>query len=163
MYLWLKQGSEGQANALGMRVKHDDMSDLSFIQYYEALDSASAPIRQDLMALVERVTLRDSIHPGLHCDGVYHRDGCELTARSRLLGSSSLGDPDIEMQDLSISGPTVEAVEKMYSLFLEGKLGEPDVNWEPSNARPAQNSEVCQLLREILREIEDFRSMMHLK
>jgi hypothetical protein len=155
MYLWIKQGSEQEATALGFRVEKDDVSGLPYVPLhsFNVCDPTRAPLSPQLVALVDRVTELDSIHSGFRKDGIYRRDGCELVAKKHLNVSLSLGD-DTEKQELSISGPTVEAVDEMYSLFREGKLGEPDVDWEPPNARQAENSEVCDLLREILGQLQ---------
>lgn len=158
MYLWLKKGSEQQAVALKFSVEKDKFSGESFIHYNsDACDPSKASLCQELANLVEKVTLKEIICRGPQYDGIYRRDGCELTAITRI----SCGFDQTESQDVNISGPTVEAIDNIYSLFRESKLGEPDVNWEPTDARPTKNSEACEILTEILEELRRLNCGVH--
>jgi len=136
MYLWLKDRMEerleelkkqGRIGNLSLHV--DNLSGKKYVFDTVHVGDPTSTIPEALNELVEQVTVRETIHTGFRYDGIYRVDDAVLTA-------SHTGDS----QELRISGPSVESVNTIYSLFRQDKL-QPEENWgnaqviEPAAAR----------------------------
>ena len=133
MYLWLKQDVEEQLRVLkeqglvgDLRVETDRTSGKKYISMYTEVGDPTSEIAEVLGDLAERVTAKDRIFRGLRAQGVYRHNGATLTVKT---GMQSRDYSQEVWQWVNISGPSVETVEVIYSLFRQGKLT-PEENWE---------------------------------
>ena len=132
MYLWLKQGAEEQLQFFkeqglvgDLRVETDRTSGKKYINTYTEVSDPTSEIAEALGDLTEKVTAKDHIVCGLRADGVYRHNGATLTVKTGMYYQDSRE----VWQLVSVSGPSVEAVNTIYSLFRQGKLA-PEENWE---------------------------------
>ena len=133
MYLWLKQGAEEQLQFFkeqglvgDLRVITDDSSGKKYINTYTEVGNPINEIVECLGDLTEKVTSQNRIYRGFRAEGVYRHNGATLMAKT----SGNFHDHLQESwQWVNISGPSIEAVETIYSLFRQGKLA-PEENWE---------------------------------
>ena len=133
MYLWLKQGAEEQLQAFkeqglvgDLRVETDHISGKKYILTYTEVSDPTSEIAEALGDLTERVTAKDRIVSGLRAEGVYRHNGATLTVKTGM--HSYEGYSREVWQRVNISGPSVETVKAIYSLFRQGKLT-PEENW----------------------------------
>ena len=150
MYLWLKQGAEEQLQVLkeqglvgDLRVETDRTPGKKYINTYTEVSDPTSEIAEALGDLTEKVTAKDHIVCGLRADGVYRHNGATLTVKTGMYYQDSRE----VWQLVSVSGPSVEAVNTIYSLFRQGKLT-PEENWEeripptpPPATEPAEDTE----------------------
>lgn len=134
VYLWVKDDAERQLQILkhqklvgDLLVQIDRSSGKKYISTYTELSDPTSEIAKALGDLTEKVTARERIHRGLRPEGVYRYNGATLIAKTTVDGLSDSSQDTYQW--LKISGPTIEAVENIYSLFRQGKLV-PEESWE---------------------------------
>jgi hypothetical protein len=116
MYLWLKKGSAEELKKIGLGVKKDHASGRDYHEIF--LGNVIDPTRKisdTVKALVEEITVIEHIYYNFQKDGVYKKDGVTILAEKQ-------PGENRDCQKLSISGPTLEKVEEIYTLFRQGKL-----------------------------------------
>lgn len=132
MYIWLKEGAEEKLQALkekglvggNLLVQTDRISGEKHITTYATVSDPTINIPECLGELTEKVTAQESIFNGFRADGVYRHNGATLVATTEISHPSNHF-----YQKVNISGPSVEMVKTIYSLFRQGKLA-PEENWE---------------------------------
>ena len=141
-YVWLKAEAEAKLAALkeqglwgDVRLDISRKTGQKYISLYESLSDPTAEIPNIPQELIERVTIKESIHTGFRTNGVYRCEeakGAELVAKTEVRVHSEMNANSIERetyQNISVSGPSFEAVKSIYSMFRQGRLL-PDENWE---------------------------------
>ena len=135
MYLWLKPGAEKQLPNLkeqgvvgDLRVEIDSTSGNKYISTHFQVDDPTYEVAKALGNLIEKVTAKICIFRGLRAEGVYRHQDATLVANT-----STRRTPDSLQEEawqwLNVSGPSMEAVKSIHSLFRQGKLT-PAENWE---------------------------------
>lgn len=126
MFFWLKQGAEQKLEDLrekglvgDLKVETDDISGKKYVRVYEELDDPTSELPKCLSELTERVTAKERILRGLRTEGVYRHNGAILIATTGRYTDKYVREV---WQWVNISGPSVEAVRAIYSLFRQGKL-----------------------------------------
>lgn len=124
MFFWLKEGAESKLDAKELSIK-THRTGTKYVDVYGGIDEPIVGVPSIPKELIERITLKDSIHRGFRTEGVYRHNGATLVVK----GSSYWSGLDkIECQDITAGASTISALVAIYTLVRQGKLS-PEENW----------------------------------